>query len=205
MPLSARSVLLALPLAGLGCKPAGECGGFCGPGTHCESGRCVPDLPDEPEAVVPADDDGKKKKKRRRGRKGKHGADDEGGGDGLGEPLAVDDSRVPNYNPNRTETIGEGTERLPDREVRSHLRRLESKFNRCIEQASLSTNDEIKGTVDFTIGIEPSGKVWGVTAKAPAIMKKHGVVACLRVAIHKYRFPKWDGPSMGVDYSFDVG
>lgn len=197
-------LIAAWAVASAGCKPPGECGGFCGAGTRCEGDKCVPDEPDE-EPVV-AEDDGKgKKKKRRRRRKGKRG--DGGDGDGGDAPagLNVDDSHVPKYNPNRTETIGEGTERLSDRKVRQHLRKLEPKFNSCIERAAMATDDALTGVVYFNIGIEPTGKVWGVTVKAPAALKRHKVAACMRVAVYKTKFPSWNGPSMGVDYSFEVG
>jgi len=118
----------------------------------------------------------------------------------------VDDSRVPRYNPKRLQQIGmaDGTERLSDFAVKNHMKRLEPKFNKCIERAALSTDETIRGTVAFTIGVEPTGKVWGVSVKAPAVLKETGVVACVRVAVHKSRFPQWDGPAMGVDYEFGV-
>ncbi len=190
-----------------GCQPAGDCGGFCGPGTRCDDDRCVveAEAPVEPAA---GDSGGATKKKRRKGRrrKGKHRGDD-GGDEAAAAPLKVDDSRVPRYNPNRTQTIGmgDGTERLSDFKVKNHMKKLEPKFNRCIERATMASDVELAGTVKFTIGVEPTGKVWGVTVKAPAAMKKAGVVACIRVAVHGSRFPTWDGPSMGVDYSFEVG
>lgn len=164
----------------------------------------MPDEPDEePVAEVEDDTKGKRNKRRGRRRRGQRGDGDDGGEAAAG--LNVDDSHVPKYDPNRTETIGEGTERLSDRKVRQHLSRLEPKFNRCIEQAAMATDDALTGVVYFNIGIEPTGKVWGVTVKAPDALKRHKVAACMRVAVYKAKFPSWDGPSMGVDYSFEVG
>ena len=191
-----------LGLAVAGCRPAGECEGYCGAGTRCEADKCVPDVADE-EPVAADEDVGKGKKKRRKGRRRKGRRGDDGGEEAVG--LTVDDSHVPKYDPNRTETIGEGTERLSDRKVRQHLRRLEPKFNSCIERAAMATDDALTGVVYFNIGIEPTGKVWGVTVKAPAALKRHKVAACMRVAVYKTKFPSWNGPSMGVDYSFEVG
>lgn len=199
--LAASAVAWTLGVAG--CKPPGECGGFCGLGTRCEADKCVPNEPDEePEAEVEDDGKGTRNKRRGRRRKGRPG-DGDGGEAAAG--LTVDDSHVPKYDPNRTETIGEGTERLSDRRVRQHLSKLEPKFNRCIEQAAMATDDALTGVVYFNIGIEPTGKVWGVTVKAPAALTRHKVAACMRVAVYKTKFPSWDGPSMGVDYSFEVG
>lgn len=187
------------------CKPTENCAGYCGAGTHCDDDRCVPDAEVEPTDADVEPEPGKKKRRRKgRRKKGRRG-----GGDGeAGEaPPRVDDSHVPRYKANRTQTIGmsDGTERLSDFRVKNHMAKLEHKFNACIERAAMSTDETLRGTVTFTIGVEPTGKVWGVTAKAPSAMKKAGLVSCLRVAVHKSRFPTWDGPSMGVDYSFEVG
>jgi hypothetical protein len=44
-----------------------------------------------------------------------------------------------------------------------------------------------------------------VTVKAPAHLRVFGIVPCLRKALFTHRFPSWDGPAAGVDYSFQVG
>ena len=163
-----RPLSLAAALALLGpsaCAAQGECGGHCGAGTHCEADKCVANV--EAEAEEPAADaepaPGKKRRKGRRKRRGGEDGDDEGGDEGehAGPPLRVDDSRVPKYNPNRTQEIPDGSERLSDRAVKQHMRSLEPAFNRCIEQAAMATDDTLAGTVSFTIGVEPTGKVWG--------------------------------------------
>ena len=206
VPWLAASSVLALG----GCPALTEpCGAHCGPGTRCEGERCVPAQAGEETGGTgpsePSEGNSKKKKKRRKGSRRSGGEGDDG--EAASAPPRVDDSRVPKYDDKRLQEIGmaDGTERLSDFEVRKHMRRLEPKFDKCIADATLRTDAEIKGSIVFEIGIEPSGKVWGVNAKANKVLRDAGVVSCVRVVVHKHRFPSWHGPAMGVDYSFDIG
>lgn len=189
-------------LAPAACDPA-PCDDRCGLGTTCQGGKCIVEAaPDGGTTGAAADAvpaKGRRKGRRRRGSRS--------GGDAVaGSAPVFDDSAIPRFDPNRVQTIGEGqgSERLSDRKVRQELERLEPGFNRCIEQVANAGVDIGSGQVSFEIGIEPSGKVWGITATAPRALRESGVVACMRKAIHRHRFPSWDGPPMGVDYSFDV-
>lgn len=181
---------------------AEECYGICGPGTDCRAGTCVVDERADP--AVPRDDakaDGKRKRKKGRRK---------GGGDpdeAVADLVPVDDSAVPKYSANRTQVIDMkgGSERLDDVVVNKHLRRLEGNVDACIATAAQHSAEEIKGgDIDIVFSIEPNGKVSGVTAKAPGHLKVLGIVPCVRKAIHSHRFPAFDGPSMGVDYTFSI-
>lgn len=184
---------------------AAPCDDRCGLGTQCVQGKCVVQQSEDSDSTGPAEEvvAGRGRRKGRR-RRSSAAAGDEGG---AAVPAPVhDDSAIPRYDPKRVQSIGEGagSERLADRTIRQHLDRIEPAINRCIEEYADAGVDIGSGQVSFEIGIEPSGKVWGITATAPAKLKKSGVVACMRKRIHAHRFPTWDGPSMGVDYSFDV-
>jgi hypothetical protein len=181
---------------------ADECYNVCGEGTECRDKRCViAQLEDE---ALP-EDDGKQDKKKKRRRKKK--------GDGSEAADAsdfkpVNDSHIPKYDPNRVQKIGmdSGTERLPDETIRSHLRRLEPKFNQCIETAAMYSDEDIRpGGVDFVFSIEKTGRVSGISVKAPKHLQVFGIVPCLRKAVFDHHFPSYDGPPTGVDYSFKVG
>ncbi len=186
--------------------PAPEtCYDVCGEGTRCENGRCVAEAPlaveDDPADPSPAE----RKGKRRRGKRGDAEPAPEKGGETF---VPVDDSHIPRYDPRKTEVLdmNAGSERLGDRTIADHMRRLEPKFNDCIETAARHSDQEIRGgKVDFVFGIAPSGKVTSVTVKAPTHLDVFGIVPCLRKAVYDHRFPSFDGPPMGVDYSFEVG
>lgn len=178
---------------------AGDCGGACGEGTVCEEGLCVvarAEAKQEPEG----------KKKRRGGKRRKGASDPEGTGD-LPPFEPMSDSHIPKFDAKRVEKIGmeDGTERLSDRQVQQTMARREGAFNECIATAAMYSDKELgSGEIDFTFSVEASGKVTGVTVKAPTNLDVWGIVPCLRNAVFKTKFPVRDGPIMGVDYSFDV-
>lgn len=198
-----RAVILATLAA---CNDAGDaaaCYGVCGDGTTCKAGRCVVAVDDTADEPAPDPDLATKSGKRRRA--GKRTAADKATADGF---TPVDDSDVREYDGDGTKVMDMkvGTERLDDELVRSHLRRLEPKFNGCIETAAQHSEGEIRGgEIDFTFSITGGGKVDGVSVKAPAHLRVFGIVPCLRKALASYRFPSFDGATMGVDYSFTVG
>lgn len=199
--------LLSLALFLPGCKDeaaAARCYDVCGPGTACEDGQCVIPTAEEPEE--PEDDaKGKKKKRRRRGSRKGHTV---GGAEDLPPFEPMKDSHIPRYDPKATRNLDDspGSERLSDFEANKQLRRLEPKFNKCIATAAQYSDKDIgSGSITFLIGIKPNGKVSGVNVKAPSNLRVFGIVPCLRNAVYRHRFPTWDGPPMGVDYSFDVG
>ena len=86
------------------------------------------------------------------------------------------------------------------------MSRLTGRFQKCIETAAMYSDEELgAGTLSFKLRIGPEGKVEGVSVTAPANLKVFGIVPCSRKAVYDHRFPKFDGPPMGVDFSFDVG
>jgi hypothetical protein len=198
-----RVAIAALFLAGCPQPDPATCGGFCGEGTVCLNAKCAVAevLPDEEE--LEEDDTGKKKRRRRRGRRG---AGDDGAEAGE-KFVPVNDSAVPRYGNNRGQTISEdgGTERLSNRKVQQHMGTLEGRFNKCIATAAQLAPDDLgRGRISFDLNVEPSGKVSGVSVQAPKNLKVFGIIPCIRVAVHNSRFPTWDGPSMRVEYSFQV-
>ncbi len=200
-----RRIVVAIGVALVACEPAAECDGRCGEGTVCVAGKCeVASAQAEPEpAAAPPDAD---KPKRRRGRRGRRGDTDDDAGP-TGPVPTFNDASVPKYDPDRGSSIGEnaGSERISDRTIRQHLSRFEPRLNECIEQLAEAGVEIGSGQVSFDIGIDPSGKVWGVTAHAPKAIASTGVVACMRLKIAKYKFPSWDGPPLGVEYSLEIG
>lgn len=203
------SALILLP----GCQARDEanCAGYCGPGTECVEGRCEIAAEDDEEEVVEEEGDGKKKRKRRRRRKGKGGA--AGGEEGEFEEdelppfVPVDDSRIPKFKGAVDQNLDMkgGSSRLSDAEINKHLRKLERKFQKCIETAALYSDDYVGGgTISYKFRIENTGKVSGVSAKAPAKLSVFGIIPCVRKAIYTHKFPSFEGLSMAVDSSFSV-
>lgn len=196
-----RWILVAAGATLLSCEPATECDDRCGEGTVCVAGKCevAPEAAEAEPEPAPAGDD-KRKRRRRRGRK--RGGDDEA----AGPVPTFNDASVPKFNPNRGSSIGEGagSERISDRTIRQHLSRFEPRLNQCIEQLAAAGVEIGSAKVSFDIGIDPNGKVWGVTAHASKAMRDTGLIACMRLKISKFVFPSWDGPPVSFEYSFEV-
>jgi hypothetical protein len=159
---------------------------------------CVPEVrPDEP-GQSPDDPVGTRSKRRQKSTKARE----------QGGFKPIDDSHIPVYAKKQVQHIdlNAGSERLDDFEVSRHMKRLESQFNRCIEVAAERSEVELAaGTIALEFGIAPSGKVTAVSAKAPKDLDVFGIVPCVRDAVYRHKFPGFDGPEMGVDYSFRVG
>ncbi len=184
---------------------AARCFDICGDGTRCEAGRCVVALAAPAPAVAPAPE--AKSGKRGRRRAGVAAADGQAeSGDAVVAYQPVADRHIPKYNASATTVLDPdaGSERLGDGVVRGELRQLEPAFNACIADAVAGGVDVGRGQVAFVFGLTAKGKVSGVTATAPAKLRDSGVLGCLRQVVFSHRFPTYDGPPMGVDYSFEV-
>lgn len=183
--------------------PPVPCGGPCGEGLECREDRCVEV---EVAAAEPEPEPGDKKRRRARKhtRTARKGATDTAPEEVSSSevPPMPDDSRVPRFDPNADQTVAMdvGGERLGDATFRAEMKELRGAFDRCIADAFARDPSLATGTVEFEIAIAASGKVTGVNATGPARLKDAGGIACLRVAIHKHRFPSWDGPPASTRY-----
>jgi len=190
------------------CDPqpgAATCFDVCGEGTRCEQGRCVVAAEPEPAADAPAAPTKAGKRGRRRSNAAADGGDPEPADTARYVPVA--DGHIPRYDAKATTVLDPdaGSERLGDSVVRAELRRLEPALDRCIADAVAGGVDVGSGRVDFVFGLTAKGKVSGVTAKASGPLRESGVLGCLRTVVFDHRFPAYDGPPMGVDYSFEIG
>lgn len=191
------AVLVALSSCADGPDPA-RCYDVCGAGTRCEAGKCIAAVA-EPEPVV-------EEEPSKRGRKGKRRAADESEAASPRAYVPVDDGRIPRHDPTETRTLdpNAGSERLDDAIVRAHLGKLEPALDRCLADAVAAGVTVPPGRVQFDFAVAASGKVTGVTARAPAGIQTTGVVSCLRKVVFDHRFPAFDGPTMDVEYSFAI-
>ena len=183
-------------------RPRPDCDDRCGQGTTCEADVCVV----TPAAPAPATTDtpGNKKKKKRR-RRGK--SRDAGSDSSSATVPRVDDSAVPRFDPTKDRVFGEGTgsERLSDRTINRELAKLDGAFQACVTRAANASDGPLgPATVRYQFGVAPSGKVTGVNVTAPKVLRDLQVAACVRVALHRHRFPAFDGVEMSATGSFSL-
>lgn len=172
------------------------CRGFCGAELRCVQGQCQAAAPQTSSAPTKASP--KKKKKRARSARKVSGD--------AKLPWANDRS-VPRYNPNAVQEINanDASGRLDQLDIDRVLKSLESSWHRCIERADTRAQGTLPtGRVHLSFGVNGQGKVTGVNAKAPKALKKYGIIPCVRLAIHKAKFPAYKGPETRIESHFDV-
>jgi hypothetical protein len=187
-------------------SPPADCAGMCGEGTACEQGRCLV-LADASEPELETEAEAESKAKSRRGRRGRRARGDAAApATGKGPPVD-DDSRVPRFDAKADQTIGaaDGSERLSDGVVDRELAKLDKTFQGCVRAANERVDELGVGKVEYEFGIAGSGKVTGVSARAPKNLSDAGLVPCVRKAVYGHKFPSFDGPQMRVSSSFTVG
>jgi hypothetical protein len=189
----------------IACAPADDrpCAGRCGTGTQCVADLCVVAAVEaEPEAELESEP--RARKKRRRG-----ASDDALSADDLrsdGAPPIVDDSSVPRFRGDADQTIDldSGSERLSDTAIDRELSALDGAFQECIRDGVARVGELGSGRVSYEFGIGSDGRVTGVNATAPAHLVDAGIVPCVRRAVFRHRFPRFDGPTMSASSSFSI-
>ncbi len=186
----------------LAAEPA-ACDDRCGEGTQCEEGLCVVQTQEAVEEPT-----GKRKRRRKRRKRRRGGSSDNLGADSDADAQAqaprVDDSHIPAFsNGAQALDLNGGSERLTDSQVSKEVRKLTPRFQRCIVNASVG-DAILRGKVKIKARIGGNGKVSQVSASAPSVIRESGAIPCIRKAVYDHRFPSYDGPSMGVDLSFEV-
>ncbi len=184
----------------------GECGTMCGKGTRCDDGTCVVDYgqdvcgnsydfdegdADIGEARPPIDNWAQCNQ-------------DMGS---LPEFVPVDDSDIPEFDPNATRSINMngGDEQLSEDLINNHMREIEYALNECFSLAACYNEGAFPtGEVSFTFRLEPSGEVSSVGLKAPADFNIFGTIQCARRAVADHKFPSYDGPGMTISYSVEL-
>ena len=183
-------------------RPRPDCDDRCGEGTACEDGACVVAAA----APAPAVEDKPRAKKKRRRRRRSKGGDPGSTSDSATVPR-VDDSAVPRFDPTKDQVFEEGTgsERLSDRTINRELAKLDGAFQACVTRAAKASDAPLEpAIVRYQFGVAPSGKVTGVNVTAPKVLRDLQVAACVRVALHRHRFPAFDGVEMSATGSFSL-
>ncbi|MCA9688893.1 MAG: hypothetical protein R3A51_18015 [Nannocystaceae bacterium] len=186
-------------------KP-GECGGRCGDGTKCQDGQCVVDYlavcrPDDYDP-----DGGDEDNTQMRPPIDTWGQCQEDASD-LPPFKPVDDSHVPQYDPNKARTLSMdiGDEQLAEDTINAHMRDVEYALNECFSRAACYNNGVFpSGTIEFVFRLEGSGQVESVKVTAPEEFNIFSAIQCARKAVYDHKFPSYDGPGMTISYAVEL-
>lgn len=172
------------------------CRGFCGPQSQCKDRRCeIAPARSEPSPLAKKPASRKKTRRRRPTASA-----------GVKLPWA-NDRKVPAFKANAVQQIQANDEsgRLDQHDIDAVLAKLQPAWIRCVERADTRAGGELpEGRVRLSFGVNGSGKVTGVSAKAPKALRIFGIVPCVRLAIYGARFPAYRGPDTRVESHFDV-
>ncbi len=178
---------------------------MCGKGTRCDNGTCVVDYgqdicgnsyeeDDEPEIgdrKPPID----------------NWAECTEDMASLPEFVPMDDSNVPQYDPNAARSIdmNAGDEQLNEELINNHMREIEYALNACFSKAACYNGGAFPtGEVSFTFRLEASGDVSSVALQAPEEFNIFGTIQCARRAVADHKFPSYDGAAMTISYSVEL-
>lgn len=184
------------------------CASYCGQGTICVRKKCVAeaDLAKKNKRQKKRRLTRRKKRRIRRSRQKRPA----GQASAKAQPRKipwVNDRHIPRFDADAPRHIDadDGSGRLDEFEIDQSLAALDEDFGRCIERADQRAGGRLQnGRVDFAFGVNGQGKVIGVNAKAPAHLRRYGIVPCVREAIYKQRFRAFQGPDARVSSSFEV-
>jgi hypothetical protein len=177
----------ALAAAGWLWNGADACLGRCGEGTRCEKQRCIA------AAALPSPPSQEPKRRRRHEPGGSASAAAEvqlkpgdelplEQGDALGRPEHLDFTK-----PDERELTDEDIDRV--------VRGAEGDITRCIAEA-VGDAPLAAAHVELGLRIEKSGSVGRVRVKAPRLMQRNGLTACLRGVATALQFPASGGASV---------
>ena len=119
----------------------------------------------------------------------------------------VDDSAIPAFEPERTRDTNmySGEERLSDGTLFRHIERATEQVFACLDVAACySEGDVAGGDIEFSLEVEPTGKVRGVDVQTTTELARLGVAACAREAIYKTEFPAYDGGGTWVSFTLEI-
>lgn len=210
---SIAAALIGLSLSPVACKrngdsnaPTGECGDMCGRGTRCDGSVCVVDysqdicdghIEEATEEVPmrpPITTWGECTRDRSELPK---------------KFVAVDDSAIAQYDVNRPRQVdwADGEEQLGEPLLNANMREIEYAIHECLAVAACYNEAPLRGgNIHLVLSLSgKAGRADAVSVTTPENLQVFGTVPCIRAAVAAHQFPTYDGPSMTVNYTIEIG
>lgn len=122
---------------------------------------------------------------------------------------SLDDGSIPQFSASRSRrsNMHRGDERLQDIDLHAHMMGMQGELFACVDLAACY-DDGAKlsgqGDLDFDFELHPDGHVVAVSVRPSPGLDHPSVVACARRAMQRYRFPRFDGGQLMINYTVTI-
>lgn len=129
--------------------------------------------------------------------------------DEVPTPESLVSNGVPEFNAarHRASNMHKGDDRLQDIDLHAHMMGMQAQIFACVDLAACYEDGADlpgQGDLDFDFELHPDGHVAAVSVQASPGLDHPSVVACARQAMYEYRFPRYDGGQMMVQYTMTI-
>lgn len=122
---------------------------------------------------------------------------------------SLDDGSIPQFNRrrNRRSNMHKGDEHPQDVDLHQHMLGMQGELFACVDLAACY-DDGAKlsghGELDFDFELHPDGHVVAVSVRPTEGLDHPSVIACARKTLARYRFPRYDGGQMFINYTVTI-
>jgi hypothetical protein len=119
---------------------------------------------------------------------------------------SLDDGSIPEINRarSRRSNMNRGSQFLQDIDLHEHMLGMQGDLFACVDLASCYEDGaELSGygELDFDFELHPDGYVVAVSVKPSSGLAHPSIVACARRTLASYRFPRYNGGQMFLNYT----
>jgi hypothetical protein len=122
---------------------------------------------------------------------------------------SLDDGSIPEFKASRSRrsNMHKGDERLQDIDLHAHMMGMQAQLFACVDLAACYEDGAAlsgQGELDFDFELHPDGHVVAVSVRPSEGLDHPSVVACARRTLARYRFPRYDGGQLMINYTVTI-
>lgn len=122
---------------------------------------------------------------------------------------SLDDGSIPEFDRarGRRSNMHRGNEFLQDIDLHAHMMGMQGDLFACVDLAACYEDGAGltgQGELDFDFELHPDGHVVAVSVRPSAGLDHPSVIACARRTLAGYRFPRYDGGQMMINYTVTI-
>jgi hypothetical protein len=122
---------------------------------------------------------------------------------------SLDDGSIPELDRrrNRRSNMHKGDEVLQEIDLHAHMMGMHGELFACVDLAACYEDGAKlsgQGELEFEFELHPDGHVVAVSVRPTSGLDHPSVIACARKTLARYRFPRYDGGQMMIDYTVTI-